>query len=171
MFYLSIYQSIYLSIYIVYLIYLSICLSLYIYIYIYIHTFICTHSYNTPRNIGHSFFKMHQFPDAIESYENLLMHGALGRGDNYKYYQVFTVITTIINSLLIINFISFWGWGLSVGDDLVGNPHRAQIFQCELFRSQNLSFDGTVGNPHRARAFRAQNSKFELVLRITKTGS
>jgi intraflagellar transport protein 88 len=28
------------------------------------------------RNIGHSFFKMHQFPDAIESYENLLMHGA-----------------------------------------------------------------------------------------------
>jgi intraflagellar transport protein 88 len=28
------------------------------------------------RNIGHSFFKMHQFPDAIDSYENLLMHGA-----------------------------------------------------------------------------------------------
>mmetsp|Transcript_13666 Transcript_13666/g.36798 ORF Transcript_13666/g.36798 Transcript_13666/m.36798 type:complete len:844 (-) Transcript_13666:172-2703(-) len=29
------------------------------------------------RNIGHAFFKMHQFPDAIDSYENLLMHGAL----------------------------------------------------------------------------------------------
>jgi len=28
------------------------------------------------RNIGHAFFKMHQFPDAIDSYENLLMHGA-----------------------------------------------------------------------------------------------
>lgn len=28
------------------------------------------------RNIGHSFFRMHQFPDAIDSYENLLMHGA-----------------------------------------------------------------------------------------------
>lgn len=28
------------------------------------------------RNIGHSFFKMHQFPDAIDSYENLLMQGA-----------------------------------------------------------------------------------------------
>merc|ERR1719502_1067103 len=27
------------------------------------------------RNIGHAFFKMHQFPDAIDSYENLLMHG------------------------------------------------------------------------------------------------
>merc|ERR1719262_974130 len=28
------------------------------------------------RNIGHAFFKMHQFPDAIDSYESLLMHGA-----------------------------------------------------------------------------------------------
>jgi len=28
------------------------------------------------RNIGHAFFKMHQFPDAIDAYENLLMHGA-----------------------------------------------------------------------------------------------
>lgn len=28
------------------------------------------------RNIGHAFFKMHQFPDAIDSYENLVMHGA-----------------------------------------------------------------------------------------------
>jgi len=28
------------------------------------------------RNIGHAFFKMHQFPDAIDSYENLLMHSA-----------------------------------------------------------------------------------------------
>mmetsp|Transcript_19843 Transcript_19843/g.46131 ORF Transcript_19843/g.46131 Transcript_19843/m.46131 type:complete len:826 (+) Transcript_19843:62-2539(+) len=28
------------------------------------------------RNIGHAFFKMHQFPDAIDSYENLFMHGA-----------------------------------------------------------------------------------------------
>jgi len=28
------------------------------------------------RNIGHSFFRMHQFPDAIDSYENLLMHSA-----------------------------------------------------------------------------------------------
>eukprot|EP00397_Hematodinium_sp_SG-2012_P008683 GEMP01008749.1.p1 GENE.GEMP01008749.1~~GEMP01008749.1.p1 ORF type:complete len:815 (+),score=195.88 GEMP01008749.1:33-2477(+) len=27
------------------------------------------------RNIGHAFFKMHQFPDAIDSYENLLLHG------------------------------------------------------------------------------------------------
>jgi intraflagellar transport protein 88 len=27
------------------------------------------------RNIGHAFFKMHQFPDAIDAYENLLMHG------------------------------------------------------------------------------------------------
>jgi len=26
------------------------------------------------RNIGHAFFKMHQFPDAIDSYENLLSH-------------------------------------------------------------------------------------------------
>ena len=24
------------------------------------------------RNIGHAFFKMHQFPDAIDAYENLL---------------------------------------------------------------------------------------------------
>merc|ERR1719379_953013 len=28
------------------------------------------------RNIGHAFFKMHQFPDAIDAYENLLIHGA-----------------------------------------------------------------------------------------------
>merc|ERR1719188_1463311 len=28
------------------------------------------------RNIGHAFFKMHQFPDAIDSYENLVRHGA-----------------------------------------------------------------------------------------------
>jgi len=28
------------------------------------------------RNIGHAFFKMHQFPDAIDAYENLLMQGA-----------------------------------------------------------------------------------------------
>jgi intraflagellar transport protein 88 len=28
------------------------------------------------RNIGHAFFKMHQFTDAIDSYESLLMHGA-----------------------------------------------------------------------------------------------
>lgn len=27
------------------------------------------------RNIGHAFFKMHQFPDAVDSYENLLMQG------------------------------------------------------------------------------------------------
>eukprot|EP00747_Dinoflagellata_sp_TGD_P023665 gnl/TRDRNA2_/TRDRNA2_129987_c1_seq1.p1 gnl/TRDRNA2_/TRDRNA2_129987_c1~~gnl/TRDRNA2_/TRDRNA2_129987_c1_seq1.p1 ORF type:complete len:667 (+),score=164.88 gnl/TRDRNA2_/TRDRNA2_129987_c1_seq1:1-2001(+) len=26
------------------------------------------------RNIGHAFFKMHQFPDAIDSYENLMAH-------------------------------------------------------------------------------------------------
>merc|ERR1719433_2360787 len=32
--------------------------------------------YKILRNIGHAFFKMHQFPDAIDSYENLLMHGA-----------------------------------------------------------------------------------------------
>jgi len=28
------------------------------------------------RNIGHAFFKMHQFPDAIDSYENLVRHGS-----------------------------------------------------------------------------------------------
>lgn len=28
------------------------------------------------RNIGHAFFKMHQFPDAIDAYEHLMMHDA-----------------------------------------------------------------------------------------------
>jgi len=33
------------------------------------------HRFKIMRNIGHAFFKMHQFTDAIDSYENLLMHG------------------------------------------------------------------------------------------------
>mmetsp|Transcript_21253 Transcript_21253/g.51375 ORF Transcript_21253/g.51375 Transcript_21253/m.51375 type:complete len:811 (+) Transcript_21253:136-2568(+) len=32
------------------------------------------HRFKIMRNIGHAFFKMHQFTDAIDSYENLLMH-------------------------------------------------------------------------------------------------
>ena len=41
------------------------------------------------RNIGHAFFKMHQFPDAIESYENLVL---LGNGQYLDFTTGFNLI-------------------------------------------------------------------------------